>query len=1087
MVKSIDDYIKILDNKIISYNDLTDVTDFKKQITYMQNVIRKTIISCNRYKILDIYSANELNLCIESLDTLFKELSQLYNSDSKNKFEKLNILHIDLINIIKNFGTENLEDFFTICLGSNFIKSILTTDVLKRKYEVMKEYVHPINYKVLLWKNDNFTDEYNIVKKSRIIEDFMIVDMGYNLDCYDLSKTSKSFQTKVYGLKFCVQDTIERKTYIIYCIVDDIILECLNYSFIIEKLQCVTSNIPQNPDFLNESFNKYILSLTLKELLIYNNDDLYERYIGYINQVNIIKQNSISFVTKDFLSNELYGQRSTIIQLLLKSNEHEYQYLAYLLYDLLSNDSQNTIDTQEQTLLYDSLPWNVKKYFRDAMKQTVSYTNNLANYDNNKIPLEQQICLMKTNDNVKEKAMLKLKEIKAKAEDSGSKARQYLDGLLKIPFGIYREEYVLNIINNSMLVFNDICNKLLHIDPSFDLIPIQKSYTSIEIYKYIDIIKNNNNSYINNKLHNIIISNINNENCKKKILIKIIAVINNLIKKKLITYKKILYSNKSNILLLNEITNFIDIFKNNSLILLEISNIFNSNINNDIIININKSIDIINNNKLEINNYMNSVTSILDKSVHGHNQAKKQIEIIIAQWINGEKNGYCFGFEGPPGVGKTSLAKKGISNCLKDNNNSERPFAFIAIGGSSNGSTLDGHNYTYVGSTWGRIVDILIETKCMNPIIFIDELDKISKTEHGKEIIGILTHLIDTTQNDGFQDKYFSGIDLDLSKALFIFSYNDVSSIDKILLDRIHRIKFDHLSLEDKLIITKTHILPEIYQKMGLNNIIQINDDIIKYIILEFTSEPGVRKLKEILFEIIGHINLSLLKDCNNITIPIIISKDDIKNNYLKDKTEIKEKVIHNVSSIGIINGLWANALGLGGVLPIETCFFPSNNILELKLTGMQGDVMKESMTVAKTLAFSLIEKLDYDIFNDMDKFKNKGIHIHVPEGSTPKDGPSAGTAITIVIYSLLTNKKIKNNIAITGEICLQGNITAIGGLDLKILGGIRGGVKHFIFPKENNKDYNDFIDKYKDNDIIKDIKFTQVDNIYDVLKIVFV
>ena len=119
-------------------------------------------------------------------------------------------------------------------------------------------------------------------------------------------------------------------------------------------------------------------------------------------------------------------------------------------------------------------------------------------------------------------------------------------------------------------------------------------------------------------------------------------------------------------------------------------------------------------------------------------------------------DGYCFGFEGPPGVGKTSLAQKGISKCLLDQDNVSRPFSFIAVGGSSNGSTFEGHNYTYVGSTWGKIVDVIIESKCMNPIIFIDELDKISKTEHGKEIIGILTHLIDPAQNKGFQDKYFS-------------------------------------------------------------------------------------------------------------------------------------------------------------------------------------------------------------------------------------------------------------------------------------------------------------------------------------------
>ena len=189
---------------------------------------------------------------------------------------------------------------------------------------------------------------------------------------------------------------------------------------------------------------------------------------------------------------------------------------------------------------------------------------------------------------------------------------------------------------------------------------------------------------------------------------------------------------------------------------------------------------------------------------------------------------------------------------------------FIAVGGASNGSTISGHNYTYVGSTWGKIVDVLIDSKCMNPIIFIDELDKISKTENGKEIIGILTHLIDTTQNEQFQDKYFSGVDLDLSKALFIFSYNDVSCIDRILLDRIHRIKFDHLTLNDKLEIVKKYILPEYYEKFNLSNI-NFTDNIIKYIIEHYTLESGVRKLKELIFEIISEINLDILKHKNSI------------------------------------------------------------------------------------------------------------------------------------------------------------------------------------------------------------------------------
>ena len=489
-----------------------------------------------------------------------------------------------------------------------------------------------------------------------------------------------------------------------------------------------------------------------------------------------------------------------------------------------------------------------------------------------------------------------------------------------------------------------------------------------------------------------------------------------------------------------------------------------------------------------VSDYVKGVRDTLDEAVHGHATAKRQVERIIGQWINGENTGYCFGFEGPPGVGKTSLAKKGIAKCLKDGDGNTRPFAFIAIGGSSNGSTLDGHNYTYVGSTWGRILEILIETKCMNPIIFIDELDKVSKTDHGKEIIGILTHLIDPTQNDSFQDKYFNGIDIDVSKALFIFSYNDAESIDKILLDRIHRIKFDNLSLDEKMTIAKKHILPETYSKMGMNGdgVVEMDDSVIEYIINDYTHEPGVRKLKEVAFDIFGEINISILRANSNFTLPIKITKDDIRYKYLKDRREIVSKKIHESPSTALINGLWANSMGRGGILPIEASFFPSSTFLELKLTGLQGEVMKESMSVAKTIAWSLLTKPEMEsIIKDLEKTKRQGVHVHTPEGATPKDGPSAGTAIVIVLYSLFTGKKIRNDVAITGEICLQGSVTAIGGLDLKILGGIRAGIKTFLFPKENDKDFFDFNKKYSDSPLLKGIKFLPIANVKEAIDIV--
>ena len=377
--------------------------------------------------------------------------------------------------------------------------------------------------------------------------------------------------------------------------------------------------------------------------------------------------------------------------------------------------------------------------------------------------------------------------------------------------------------------------------------------------------------------------------------------------------------------------------------------------------------------------------------------------------------------------------------------------------------------------------------KCMNPIIFIDELDKVSQTEHGKEIISIFTHLVDSTQNDTFHDKYFSGIDIDLSKVLFIFSYNDASLIDKILLDRIHRIKFEHLDIKDKLVIVHKHMLPELYKRVGINDIIKFDDEVLTYIIEEYTCEPGVRKLKEILFEIISEINLSILQN-TNYSIPIVITKDDIKNNYLKKRHNVILKTIHSDHEVGVICGLWANAMGCGGIIPIQAKYFPSGTLLDLKLTGMQGDVMKESMTVAKTLAWSLCdEKTCIENVKIYDETKSQGLHIHCPEGATPKDGPSAGTAITVAIHSLLNKRKIKNNIAITGEINLQGSVTAIGGLDLKILGGIKAGVTEFIFPKQNQKDYELFIDKYSETIDFTGITFTTVENIKEVLKLVYI
>jgi len=1055
----------------------------EKKLLFFQDVIQKTTLHVKKNKIVDIISVSELNGCINSLFELSKQITEINNdSISTNTDNIINVLQLvnnELSSLFKHVGTESFEDFLWICFGNNSVNSYAISDMDKHKFELLKKYFHPTSYKIISDTSQSSHEPTQLNEKSK------------NLDSIDVGIKIKSFYLKVYGMQIIIHNHQQQKSLIITGIVDDIMIEFLNNKYVNLKCQAINENIPQSVDFQGDTFARFMKSLNLKDYLICEPHEIYSKYAGYLSNVNSINQKTITQVVKEFISSDLFIKRNTIIQLLIKIDKCDNQYLAYLLYDLLSNDTNGIIDTQEQTTIFDSFPWTIKQYFKDAMKNTLQYTSDLSNFDIQKIPLEQQICLLKVDDSVKEKATQKLKEIKSKSEDSGSKARQYLDGLLKIPFNIYRREPILNIMTNiksqfiTMLQQTNITNN-----------PIKDNYTSLEILMCIkqakcseEVVSDNSNCNSNVNVN----VNINMDDIVAKLdtmtsleLKELTMQLNDIIKTNKLKYKKLRLTKKN---MSDKKEDIVSLVKSNIIDATTLINLFNlNNANTNVHANITKELVKIEQNYGEINNYMLTVKTTLDKSVYGHDKAKKQIEVIIGQWINGKQDGYCFGFEGPPGCGKTTLAKKGLADCLKDENGVSRPFAMIQMGGDANGSSLHGHNYTYVGSTWGSIVQILIDKKCMNPIIFIDEIDKISKTEHGKEIIGILTHLLDPSQNDSFQDKYFSGINLDLSKALFILSYNDADAIDKILLDRIHRVKFKSLSLDEKLVISTTHLLPDIYSKMGLHDMIYFSDAVLKYIIDEYTSEPGVRKLKELLFEIVGEINLTILKNFDTrYEIPIKISINDIKTIYFKDKREMKHKQIHSTNKIGIINGLWANALGKGGVIQIQSNWRPSNKFLQLELTGMQGDVMKESMNVALTLAWDLTpNERKTQIMNEQSNNGTNGIHIHCPEGATPKDGPSAGTAITAVLYSLLNNKKIKCNVAITGEITLDGSVTEIGGLDLKFLGGIKAGVTEFLYPVENQKDYESFMEKYKNDELTKGITFTAIDRIEDVLALVF-
>lgn len=1080
-------------------NDLFNL--IYKKIAFFKDVIQKTVLHVQKNKQFEILGISDVTICIDKLQDLITKINSIEHVindktiiDYEDFINELQNINNELSILFKNYGTMNLEDLLMICFGNT---QIFNNENEEYKFDLLKKYFHPISYKIMSIKNKNNKGKNKSLEK---VDDHELQydENMKNLDCIDINSNYKQFFMKIYGIKLYLYNKAFKKGMFVYGFIDDIILDFLNNKYIDNKKKQINENLPNEEPFKTSTFEIFISSLSIKDYLINNTiSEFYNKFIGYLSQCNNLKQKTISQNIKEFIADDSYSKRNTMIYLLINSNNYENQYLVYLLYDLLSNDTNGNIDTEEQMLLLDSLPWNIKKLFKYAMKKTIQYTNELSNFDMNKIPLEQQICLLKANENVKEKAMMKLKEIKSKSEDSGSKARQYLDGLLKIPFSTYKREPILHLMEWIKTHFKFIYKKFTF-DINYPFIPSKNEYTGLEILKYVNHLINKLNEFIYNK---------NNIEALEKILLfgdkynlhKNVIVINDILKtRELKEHIFIDFDSKTKNEVKNEIKNFINICKNEDKIVL-LRDIFkkfmfgtNSIKKNDIInFELINELSIIENKFDEINNYMNNVKTILDNCVYGHDKAKKQIERILSQWISGEQKGNCFGFEGSPGVGKTTLAK-GLSQCLKDENGDSRPFSLIMMGGDANSSHLVGHSYTYVGSTWGQIVQILIDKKCMNPIILIDEVDKISRTEHGKEITGVLTHLLDPTQNDSFQDKYFSGIELDLSKVLFILSYNDADLIDKILLDRIHRIKFDSLTLEDKIVICKKHLLPDIYKNIGLEDMIEISDDTLKFIIEEYTLEPGVRKLKEKLFEIIGEINLDILKKNMIVNeIPIKIMIDDIKNKYFKDKREIKVQKIHTENVNFIINGMYANSLNQGGILPFQACFVPAQYFLEIILTGNQKDVMREGMILSKNLAWNLTSyKKQRELIKKYNDVKNNcvyGININAVGLSIPKDGPSASSTICVLIYALLNDYKIKHYLAMTGEVSLDGKITEIGGLEYKILGSIKNGVREIIYPSENNRDFEKFYCKYKDKEILKNITFHSVNTIQEVFDLILI
>jgi endopeptidase La len=487
----------------------------------------------------------------------------------------------------------------------------------------------------------------------------------------------------------------------------------------------------------------------------------------------------------------------------------------------------------------------------------------------------------------------------------------------------------------------------------------------------------------------------------------------------------------------------------------------------------------------KIREYLKGVRKHLDDGIYGHETTKDQLIKILAHTItNPQEGGNVFALQGPPGVGKTALIQDGVAKALG------RPYSFISLGGATDACFLEGHDYTYEGSNHGRIVELLQQAGCMNPVIYFDELDKVSETAKGEEIINILMHITDSTQNSHFNDKYFGGLDFDLSKAIIIFSFNDEQKISRILRDRMKIIRVKGYKMLDKLNIAKDYLIPKLIKQIGLEDIkIEFSDEILTWMIDTYTNEGGVRRLKELINDILLEINLRKLEDSkingDKISSQIVITQQMLTDDLLKKKRKIEHLKINPESKVGIVNGLWANELGVGGLIPIECCWIPSTDKLQLELTGMQGKVMKESMSVARTIAWRILPDEVKSAINARwkDTF-DYGIHIHCPDGATPKDGPSAGGAITTCLISLLSGIPCDNHVAMTGEINLKGHITAIGGLEEKIFGAKKAGAKLVLCPKENSHDLDEIKSKFA-NLFNEDFKVIMVENIWQVLDIV--
>ena len=453
---------------------------------------------------------------------------------------------------------------------------------------------------------------------------------------------------------------------------------------------------------------------------------------------------------------------------------------------------------------------------------------------------------------------------------------------------------------------------------------------------------------------------------------------------------------------------------------------------------------------------------ILDKEHYGLDKVKERIVDSLAVYKrNPEFNGQILCLAGPPGVGKTSIVKS-LAKSMG------RKYVRIALGGIHDEAEIRGHRKTYIGSMPGRIVEAVIKSGVMNPIILLDEIDKVGNDFKGDPSSALLEAL-DPEQNNSFADHYIE-FPLDLSRVLFITTANDVSAIAGPLYDRMEVIELNSYTALEKFYIAKKHLVKKEMIKHSLTSKeFKISDDAINILIENYTREAGVRTLEKQIATLCRKATVSLESGAKSFKVT-----DKNIEEYL-GKKKFSDDLVSKEDQVGTVNGLAWTSVG-GTMLPIEVSVLDGTGKIEL--TGNLGDVMKES---AKT-AVSYIRSKASEYGIDEDFYKNKDIHIHAPEAAVPKDGPSAGLAITTAIVSELTGIAIKSNVAMTGEISLKGKALAIGGLKEKSMAAYKAGCDTVIIPQDNKKDLDEISDEVK-----QVIDFISVKNFDEVLPIALV